>query len=510
MTTAAQLAAHLGPTLLLGTAGDLDATVDAVVVTDPVHPAPLPRHALVVAIGFGEDRLPALLAEARAAEAGGVLVKGTPRLEGVPPVGLLMIDPAADWSHVTSLARTALSTGSALGSVADDSLFSLADALAALCGGPVVVHDAAWQLLAYSGGQAADPARAQTLLGRRAPAESLADLRAGGHLDRLHAGELVHLQGGSVQGLEAERYAAAVVVGGELLASIWVTPAEGLPEQEALTGLRRAVEVATLALLRHAAVAPVRRDERDAALEALLSGGRTERIVAQRLHAREGESFVLAGQRPLADDPTERLATARRLVGLARSYADAYRVRVGVAAHEDTVFLLFPCADRAARADAARVVADMHARLQSTAPNRSVLSGGYDALTETAGVRAAVEELLDLAERRGWSGLTDAEHVQASWRLEQFREVALAHPALLQGPVLRLVEHDRVSGGELVNTLRTWFENVGDTRETAQHMGLHHNTIRYRLRRAETVAGLDLTDPDQRLLAELQIRLLAD
>ncbi len=147
-------------------------------------------------------------------------------------------------------------------------------------------------------------------------------------------------------------------------------------------------------------------------------------------------------------------------------------------------------------------------RLQSTAPNRAVLSGGYDALTGTAGVRSDVGELLDLAERRGWSGLTDAEQVQASWRLEQFREVALTHPALLQGPVLRLVEHDRSSGGELVSTLRAWFEHVGDTRETATHMGVHHNTIRYRLRKAEAVGGLDLADPDQRLLAELQIRLL--
>jgi DNA-binding PucR family transcriptional regulator len=31
--------------------------------------------------------------------------------------------------------------------------------------------------------------------------------------------------------------------------------------------------------------------------------------------------------------------------------------------------------------------------------------------------------------------------------------------------------------------------------------------LRYRVRRAAELAGLDLTDPDQRLLAHLQLRL---
>jgi DNA-binding PucR family transcriptional regulator len=39
-------------------------------------------------------------------------------------------------------------------------------------------------------------------------------------------------------------------------------------------------------------------------------------------------------------------------------------------------------------------------------------------------------------------------------------------------------------------------------------MNLHVNTVRYRLRRAAEVTGLDMEDADQRLLTELQIRLL--
>jgi DNA-binding PucR family transcriptional regulator len=36
---------------------------------------------------------------------------------------------------------------------------------------------------------------------------------------------------------------------------------------------------------------------------------------------------------------------------------------------------------------------------------------------------------------------------------------------------------------------------------------VHPNTLRYRLRRAEQLTGLDLSRPDQRLLAMLQLRL---
>jgi DNA-binding PucR family transcriptional regulator len=243
---------------------------------------------------------------------------------------------------------------------------------------------------------------------------------------------------------------------------------------------------------------------------ALLGGAHTERLVAQRLGVPVDHGFVLAGIRPVTTDPTERAATARRLLGLARSYCEAYRVSALTAAAGDTCFLLFPSRDEASRTAALRVLTDMHARLQRQAPHRAMVSSAFAQATEIASVRSVVEELLDLAERRGWSGLTDTESVQATWRLEQFREVALAHPALLEGPGMKLAEHDRRHGAELLVTLRAYFAAVGDVRAAGAALGLHYNTVRYRLRKAEEVAGLDLSDPDQRLLAELQVRLLAD
>jgi hypothetical protein len=505
-----ELVDDLGPALVVGTRGSLAGTASAVSVSDPVHPVPMAPETLVVAVGHPPAECAGLQDQAESAGAPAVLVKGSsmPDVRDSGP-GVVVIDPAADWGHVIALARLSLSAAIVMDAQPHDSLFALADALAGLCGGSVVVHDPAWQLIAHSSGDAPDDVRTQTLLGRRAPRGALDRLREAGVVDRLLKGELVHLADGEIEGM-TERYAAAVLVSGQLFGSIWVTPSAALDEQQALDGLRRAVDVAALALLREASIASSASPEHDLPFAALMNGMHTERLVAERLKSPVDGGFVLAGLRPLALDATERAGTARRLVTLARSYCEAYRVTALVAPMHDTAFLLFPCEGPDQRPAAVRVLTDLHGRLQRSAPHRAMISSTFGQLSEVVATRSLVEELLELSERRGWSGLTDSETVQASWRLAQFREVALAHPALLEGPGMRLLEHDSAHGGGLLETLRAYFAAVGDVKAAAAVLGLHYNTVRYRLRRAQEVAGLDLDDPDQRLLAELQVRLLSD
>jgi DNA-binding PucR family transcriptional regulator len=44
--------------------------------------------------------------------------------------------------------------------------------------------------------------------------------------------------------------------------------------------------------------------------------------------------------------------------------------------------------------------------------------------------------------------------------------------------------------------------------EAAALVSVHPNPFRYRLRRITEIFGLDLADPDERLVAELQLRFL--
>lgn len=497
--TVAQVVSALGPHVVTATSGDLGASVTEVLVTDPQHPQPLRPGALVLAVGIAPGS-PAWDDVTAAPGLAGVLVKATAPVEATTAV--LCVATDADWGEVAAVVRAGLA-GPLGGEGA--TLSDLVDLTSALCGGPVVLLDADFALLAHAGHQPDEATRHETILQRRTPAAQVTAMRELGVVARLQAGDVVHVPDGQVPGL-GERWAAGVVVGGVCLGTLWVVPGPDAGDLE--PALRRAVAVAQLPLLKAVAAARARDDERDAALEALLTGGPTARAVAERLGVPVDAGFVLAGLRPLALERVERMAASRRLRGHARAYLEAYRTTAAVAAVGDALYVLFPCVPPAGRTEAVRLVTDLHRRLQGLVAHRAVISSDLPHLTEAATARSVVDDLLDLAERRGWSSLTDSDDVQATWRLQQFREIALAHPALLQGPVMRVVDYDREHGGDLLETLRRWFAAVGDARATADALGLHVNTVRYRLKRIEEISGLQLDDPDARLLAELQVRLL--
>jgi hypothetical protein len=509
VTDVAYVVAELGSGLVTGAGGDQRGIATSVFVNEPTSASAPPEGSIVVAIGYPPDQALQLQAEARSASAVAVVIKGrqAPEVDEVGPA-VVVIDPAADWVDVLALLRLALTHTEGI-SQADDPLYALADALSGMCGGSIVIHDSAWQLISHSGGEITDEVRTETLLARRAPGAMVELLRKHGVVKRLQKAELVHLAAEEIPGL-SERYAAAVVVNGQLVATLWVTPSGALAEEEIRAGLGRAVDVAMLALLRQATVAATSLGRSQGrAFAALLSGGHSEHLVARQLHVDADTSFVLAGLRPIATDPAERAGAARRLVSLAQNYCEAYDVTALAASAADTMFLLFALRTEAERSGALRIVTDMHARLQRAAQHRTMVSSTFPLLSDVPATRAVVDDLLSLAERRGWSGLTDSDDIAATWRLEQFREIALAHPALFEGPGMRLLEHDRAHGGDLLKTLRAYFAAVGDVRAAGAALGLHHNTVRYRLRRAAEVAGFDLGDPDQRLLTELQVRLLS-
>ena len=70
-------------------------------------------------------------------------------------------------------------------------------------------------------------------------------------------------------------------------------------------------------------------------------------------------------------------------------------------------------------------------------------------------------------------------------------------------PVHELVDYDSDHGTAFTETLRVWLRNNQDSRRTADELRIHPNTLRYRIRRASTLARVDLANPSQRLVLEL-------
>lgn len=100
--------------------------------------------------------------------------------------------------------------------------------------------------------------------------------------------------------------------------------------------------------------------------------------------------------------------------------------------------------------------------------------------------------------------------VDVRWKLIE-RRIAelLAHdPALTGGPIEILQKHDSAYGGQLCDTLEAYLRELGDVAAAAAYLGIHRNTVRYRLDKARAVAGIDLRQPEQRfgLMVQLMVR----
>ena len=70
-------------------------------------------------------------------------------------------------------------------------------------------------------------------------------------------------------------------------------------------------------------------------------------------------------------------------------------------------------------------------------------------------------------------------------------------------PLRRLQEHDARAGGDLVASLTAWCRAGFDVPAAAASLHVHANTLRYRLKRATEVSGLDVTRPRQLLALQL-------
>jgi DNA-binding PucR family transcriptional regulator len=110
--------------------------------------------------------------------------------------------------------------------------------------------------------------------------------------------------------------------------------------------------------------------------------------------------------------------------------------------------------------------------------------------------------------RAGGEPVAEYHAVQASALLLDFADAHRAEPALTNGPITALQEHDRVHRTAYLPTLRAYLDAFGDVDAAARALGVHVNTVRYRLRRLRSVAPIAIDDPTERLAIMLQLRLL--
>jgi hypothetical protein len=136
--------------------------------------------------------------------------------------------------------------------------------------------------------------------------------------------------------------------------------------------------------------------------------------------------------------------------------------------------------------------------------DRGMTVGISAPIMEAGDLRVAArdaEELARLASDRP-EGVALAE---ASWHELLLQRIQRCAAEVGHNPLLSLLAYDSQQGTDLTRSLTLWLCGGGDTATAAQALHVHVNTLRYRIRRASQICGVDLTDARQRLALTLLV-----
>lgn len=499
----------------------LDREVHEVVVHDFVDPFTVTQGDLVlgVSVGAGADAVD-LVTDLATKRVAGLVLKTSALtdnsvVDAAENAGLavLSIPTGASWSQIVQLVQSVLSHASIAGpemhGLAASDLFALADAIAALIDAPVTIEDRLSRVLAYSGRQdEADAARAETIIGRRVPDRFLEKLEAEGVFRRLRdeTGAVYVEQIG--EGV-LPRLAVSVRAGDEILGSIWAAVTER-PASEVERAFVDAAKVAALHLLRHRAGADVERSLQADLLASILQGTAGAREAAVRLGLVGAGYRVLAGWLSAPDEADETRARTQ-LRDLLAVHMATFRVRGATALLGGIVYALIATDDdpSASQETAMRIAEDVVARPGPHGAPSIGIGGHAAGLHDVPRSKREAEETLRVLRGDGPTRVATIEQVRLPALLARFSESTAEDRDIYAAKLAPLIESDRKGGTAYVEAFRSFFDAFGDYTAAAAKLHIHPNTLRYRLRKAQELSGVNLDDADERLALMLLIRVLA-
>lgn len=494
-----------------------DAAASSVSVPTGVHlldvqdPTPVPTGSVVVLTGVDDAaRLTDVLAGTMGASA--VVVRSS-----------LVDGPIADVIRGVSMPAYGLIPGISVlqlagmldAGVGDESrsadappdLYDLAESLAAVLGSAITVEDPASRVLAFSRDQAStDEYRRQTILGMRVPDDPLLRPAFRDALARVARSERP-VRVDELSGVEP-RWAIPITAGTEVLGSIWAVESGPLTAAQSRAFVESA-HLAGLAITRSRIAADAEAAGQAAAMSDLLAGGARARVAANRLGLQHDPALVVAvcADRVTGDDVAALAECARRTHDL-RAHLRTVAPRAVVALFAQVTYVVAPVAgDDAERA----LLAMLDVFLERYRGETGLVAGvgltvpDHAELNESrAEAESIIRVLFEPGSRRRRAS---AEEVWAQSAVLTISDALSPTRRRLLPPLARLARYDHEHGATLVPTLRAYLESFGDAAGAARALGVHVNTLRYRLGRIESLGGVDLRDADLRLALQLQLRM---
>ncbi|GAA4035808.1 helix-turn-helix domain-containing protein [Allokutzneria multivorans] len=517
-----QLLLTLGDELVEPLVVPRDAEVLDVVILDPDDEPGVQPGDLVLLIGArGRAALPLVRSAARHG-AVAVAVKVDERDTAAEAlqdaareagVALFGVRPGVRWEQLEALLRAVVSSARVAASAGEGQvlgdLFGLAQTIAELTGGIVSIEDPAYRVLAYSRSDDADDAvdelRRLSILGREGPESYLSMLRGWGVYQRLRSGEdVVHLDERADLGIR-RRLAVGIHAGSQYLGTIWVQHAgrEFSPgAEQALVGAAR---VAALHLIRQRNESSAEVRLRANLLRGLLDGRVDPATVGEQVGAdlRRPSTVVIFAARG-----AERELRLTELTSLISVHAAAYRRAALVASSSGRVYVLLPELPESGARD---TVLALTGEIVTAARRRGQVQAAIGAVSfgpqQIAESRRVAERVLAAAVRHPEVEVATLEDLRSEVLYSELIDVMAEHPGIRDPRLTVLAAHDAEHGSRFTESLRAYLDAFGDVAGAAAEMHIHPNTLRYRVRRAVELTGIDLADPRQRLVTTLQLQL---
>jgi sugar diacid utilization regulator len=482
----------------------------------------LELDSLLLAVGIEIEDLAAvrLLSEAGAVGAGAVVYRLTQsaparllaasQASGVAALG---VSSSLAWGEAHLLFHAAIAVAGpsaepASKAVPRGDLFGLVNAIAATVGGAATLYDSHDRLLAYSTlDDPIDEPRRQAILLRHSPAGYLKRLRDDGHLGRVFRNTgVVRIEYPDFR----TRLNIAVCAGREVIGQISVVEGRTPLGPEAEAALVEMAKLAAPQLVHQLASRDVERRHRGVVLHAILNGSGDLPSLGARVGIDPSDSIaVVAFTCPKNEDSG---TTLRRVMELVTFRSESLGVPAVCGTFSGLVYLIVARPEELGEARLDRLVSEIVQIAERTLKVmiHAGIGSTMETLAEAPQSRWEAETVARVArETRRVSRVAHVNDVRAKVVIAELRALAADRPQLKRGKLQILCDHDAEHQTAYIETLKAYFDAFGEIRKAAAAVSVHPNTFRYRIRRIEEVAGLQLDDPEERLIAELQLRFLA-
>ena len=431
-------------------------------------------------------------------------------------MALFRASDSVPWNQLAEIMDAAVvphrQSGRTLVDIRPGDLFDLANTVAAQAGGAIAIADPDQTILAYSTlpDQPIDETRRSSILRLHVPHSVQTDK----DYRRVHAaGDALNV---ATEDPLLRRTAIAIRAGGAVLGSLWLLERAQHHNEDAHRILREAANVAALHIL-HKRTTYVSNLTRQVDLvRPLLFEPERAELAAMRLGISAASIRVAALSVWPADAiAAETLQSRLRLFDTIRT-ACAIRLPSAVCGLSDgIVYIVLPQSTEASvqfqRGAILKIVQNARRLLSRPVLAALGVAATIDRLAES---RVNAELVLSELVRNVVEGriaadsddvVADDDSLGSRLQLRQIVSSLTASGQLPGTHALRIAEYDARHKKSFEETIHAYLGCGGNAIEAAKSLDVHVNTVRYRLSRVEALFGIDLDDPETRLLVWLQL-----